>query len=181
MKCTALLIQDHKVILRALDVLQQMAIHAENGVPLDKEDVQTLLLFLRAFADDYHQGKEESALFPELMQVSHAQEGPLRQMLFEHDQERSLVEGLEDSLFTKKGVEFAHYANRLTALIRNHIQKEDDILFNAVEGALSSEQDQKVVAEFGRFEFNRSVLSDLRRLEWRYLSKSALRVAPGVA
>ena len=66
MKCTDLLIQDHKVILRSLDVLQAMASCAEKEKPPAEEDVVTLLHFLRAFADDHHQMKEESALFPEL-------------------------------------------------------------------------------------------------------------------
>src|SRR5207247_5328626 len=143
-KCTDLLIQDHKIIWRSLDVLEHMACCIDKEEYVDPEDVETLLRFLRTFADDHHQTKEESALFPELMRTSAAQEGPLRQMLFEHDQERSLVEGLEDALYTKKGAEFVYFANRLTALLRNHIRKEDDILFEIVERTLSSEQDEKV-------------------------------------
>jgi len=173
MKCTELLTQDHKVILQCLHVLEQVAVGAEKGEPLEHEDVTTLLRFLREFADEHHQVKEESALFPELRRASAAQEGPLRQMLFEHDQERSLVEGLEDSLFAKKGADFALFANRLTALIRNHIYKEDNILFDIVDRSLSPEQDEKVVAEFNKFQINPSFLADLRRLEWKYLRKVA--------
>jgi hemerythrin-like domain-containing protein len=102
-----------------------------------------------------------------------AQDGPLHQMLFEHDQERSLVEGLEDSLYAKKGPDFAHFASRLIDLIRNHIYKEDNILFDIVDGSLSPEQDDRVVAEFNKFQINRSFLADLRRLEWKYLRKVA--------
>jgi len=173
MKCTELLMQDHKVILRCLHVLEQVAVCAEKGEPLEHEDVSILLRFLREFADEHHQAKEESALFPELRHASAAQDGPLRQMLFEHDQERSLVGGLEDSLFAKRGADFAHFANRLTALLRNHIYKEDNILFDIVDRSLSPEQDEKVVAEFNKFQINPSFLADLRRLEWKYLRKVA--------
>jgi len=173
MKCTDLLIQDHKVILRCLDVLQQMATCVENGEQPVEEDVVKLLGFLRAYADEYHQVKEETALFPELRLTCNTQEGPLRQMLVEHDQERSLVEALEDSLYTKKGIEFSHFANRLTALIRNHIYKEDHILFEIADRSLSAEQDEKVVAEFDKFQINPSFLADLHRLEWKYLRKAA--------
>jgi hemerythrin-like domain-containing protein len=117
--------------------------------------------------------KEESALFPELLRASSKQDGPLYQMLFEHDQERSLVEGLEDSLFTKHGIEFIQFANRLTSLIRNHIYKEDNILFDIVDRSISDEQDAKVVAEFRNFQVNQSLLADIRRLEWKYLKKAA--------
>ena len=173
MKCTDLLIQDHKVIMRCLDVLQQMASGVEESEQPAEEDVVTLLRLLREFADEHHQVKEESALFPELLHTSTAQVGPLHQMLFEHDQERSLVEGLEDSLNTKNRIAFADFANGLTALLRNHIYKEDNILFDIVDRSLSAEQDEKVVAQFDKFQINPTFLTDLRRLEWKYLRKAA--------
>jgi hemerythrin-like domain-containing protein len=150
-----------------------MAARVENEQPVETEDIQAVLRFLRAFADDHHQAKEESALFPELRRTSAAQEGPLRHMLFEHDQERSLVEGLEEALLTKKGMDFVHFANRITALLRNHIQKEDNILFDIVERSLSTEQDDKVVAEFNKFKTDLAFLTELRRLEWKYLRRAA--------
>src|SRR5437867_2974826 len=151
MKCTDLLVQDHKVILRALDVLEHMAKRVESDQRVDAEDVETILRFLRTFADGHHQAREESALFPELRRTAPANEGPLCQMIFEHNQERSLVEGLEDAMHTKKGMEFVYFANRLTQLIRTHIHKEDNILFPIAEGLLSAEQDERITAEFQRF------------------------------
>lgn len=172
MKCTDLLIEDHKVILRCLEVLAHMATRIEKAEPFDQVDVESLLHFLRVFADDHHQVKEESALFPELMRTSNAPEGPLRQMLFEHDQERSMVEALEDALYTKKGMEFIHFANQLIALIGNHLQKEDTILFEIVERCFSAQQDEQVVAEFSKFQINPGYLAELRHLEWKYLRKA---------
>ena len=171
MKCTDLLIQDHKIILRCLDVLDHIAARVERGEQAAGGDAETVLRFLRKFADDHHQTKEESALFPELMRTSSAQAGPLRQMLFEHDQERSLVDALEDALYTKKGVEFVHFANRLIALLRNHVTKEENILFDIVERSLSPAQDEKVTAEFGKFQIDLGFISELRRLEWKYLRR----------
>ena len=173
MKCTDHLIQDHKIILRALDILDHMALRVANDQPVDAEDVRAILRFLRAFADDHHQAKEESALFPELTRLSAAQPGPRRQMLFEHNQERSLVEGLEEALYTKKGGDFVYFADRLTSLLRNHIRKEDKILFDIVERTLTRDQDERVTAEFAKFEFNPAPLADLRRLEWKYLRRGA--------
>jgi len=173
MKCTDLLTQEHKTILRALDILDHMAARIEEDQPLAVEDVETILRFLRAFADNQHQAKEESALFPELLRTSAANDAPLRQMIFEHDQERSLVEGLEDSLRTKRGMEFVHFANRLTGLIRTHIRKEDNILFPMAERCLSPEQDERVTTELNKFEVDVAFLADLRRLEWTYLRRVA--------
>lgn len=173
MNCTDQLVEDHKVILRALDVLGRMAERTRNEQPVEARDIETLLRFLRTFADDYHQAKEESALFPELLNTALATRGPLRQMIFEHDQERSLVEGLEEALHTKKGMEFVYYAHRLIDLIRSHIIKEDSILFAIVEGVLSADQDQRVTAELSRFQIEPSLMTDLQRLESAYLRRVA--------
>src|SRR5262245_10418683 len=146
MKCTDLLIQDHQVILRALDVLDEMAVRTERKEQIEARDVEAILRFLRGFADNHHQGKEEFALFPELGRVLGEKDEPVRQMIFEHDQERSLVEGIEDALYTQKGANFVEFVRHLTSLIRNHIQKEDNMLFKIAEGALSAEQHEAIIA-----------------------------------
>jgi hemerythrin-like domain-containing protein len=173
MKCIDLLTQDHKVILRALDVLGQMAVCAGNDQPVNKEDVESILRFLRRFADDHHQTKEESALFPQLRGTLAAKDGPLWQMIFEHDQERSLVGGLEEALHTKKGEEFVHFATRLTSLLRAHIDKEENALFKIAEQHLSREQDECITKELNQFPLDAALLDDLRRLEWIYLGRVA--------
>jgi hemerythrin-like domain-containing protein len=174
MKCTDLLIQDHKTILRALEILEEMANRVEDSQVVEQEDVEAILRFLRIFADDHHQAKEESALFPELMRAPCAQEHAFRQMLFEHDQERSLVEALEDALYTRHSEEFVFFARRFITLIRNHVRKEDDILFQFVDRCLTGEQDAKVVAEFNKYEIAAGIMADLERLEGKYLRKPAL-------
>ena len=179
MRSTDLLMQDHKIILRSLDVLEEMAAKVGNRVYLDPKDVEAMLHFLRVFDDEHHQTKEETALFPQLMQSAPAEERSLRQMLFEHDQERSLVEGLEDALRTANDADFIGYAHRLSAILRNHIYKEDNILFDIVEKCLSKQQDEKVAREFEDFDRDfgiqkrRELIDSLRRLEWKYIRKSA--------
>ncbi len=68
---------------------------------------------------------------------------------------------------------FVPFPSRLAALIRNHMYKEDNILFDIVGRSLSPEQDEKVVAEFNKFQINPALLADLRHLEWKYLRKVA--------
>jgi hemerythrin-like domain-containing protein len=177
MKCTDLLIQDHKLILRSLDILDEIAAKVDKLERVATSDIEALLHFLRVFGDDNHQAKEESALFPVLMLTQEAQHGPLNHMQFEHDQERSLVEGIAEALKTNKGPDFVHFANRLCSLLRNHIYKEEHILFEIVEGSLSPEQDEQVVGEFERFDIaagnRQELLYSLRRLEWIYMGRAA--------
>lgn len=173
MKCTDLLVQEHKIILRALEVLDYMASRIEQDQPTAAQDVETLLSFLRAFADAQHQTKEESALFPELMRSAAGNDGAVRQMIFEHDRERSLVNGLEDALRTKKGMDFVAFAARLTGLIRAHIKEEDNVLFELAERSFSQAQDDRITIELNNFQIDPVLLADLRRLEWTYLRRVA--------
>ena len=106
------------------------------------------------------------------MRTSEAQGGPLRHLLFEHNQERSLVGGLEDALHTGKSSDFVFFANRLTDRVRNHMQKEEAILFPILEVLISSQLDENVSSEFEKIRLDPALLDDLRRLEWKYLSKT---------
>ena len=63
-RCLELLVGEHKTILRAVDVLCAVGRQTSDGQDLNKEDINGLLEILRVFADEFHQGKEESALFP---------------------------------------------------------------------------------------------------------------------
>src|SRR5690349_18890518 len=119
--CTDHLIQEHRLILRAVYVLEAMADQAHSGnMPAD-DDVAKLLDFLKRFADDHHQGKEEAVLFPCLREAADGPSNALRLMMFEHEQERSLVRGLEDALHTHKNEDFAYYGGRLAEILSTHI------------------------------------------------------------
>ena len=149
MKCTDLLIQDHKAILRALDVLGQMAKRVEEHQALEHDDVEVILRFLRSFADEYHQGKEESALFPELRRTQSAQEPAVRQMLFEHDQERSLVEASRSAFHEERTGICSLCLSVYRADPQPRAQRRQHSLRDR-RRSVTAEQDEKVVAEFAK-------------------------------
>jgi hemerythrin-like domain-containing protein len=179
MKTTKVLMDEHKHILRALNVLEQMAECAERGETVGNRDVEDILRFLKMFADDHHQGKEESVLFPAMLKASQpVQVAALNQMIFEHDQERSLVEGLEDALRTNQGSEFVYFAERLIHILRTHIYKEDHVLFELADSILSEEQDAQAARELDKYNLAwkekalDGLLERLQRLEWKYLART---------
>lgn len=180
MKCTALLMREHKTILRILEVVNALAKRAATSGEMDREDIDALLEILRVFADDLHQGKEEGALFPIFTASCDKTEiDSVRHMLFEHEQDRSLIEGMEQALRTSNSADFSHYAARLTQILGTHIQKEDNFLFAMVDRTLSDADDEKVVAGFEAFDRDfterglEKLLHRLRMLEWKYLSRAA--------
>ncbi len=179
MKTTEFLIHEHKLILRALDVLDAMAAAVTESGGIDKTDTITILHFLRWFADEHHQAKEERILFPALKTAAASQQRHLEHLALEHEQERALIEKLEKNLRLAKLPEFAGCANRLCSTLRNHIYKEDHILFERVDAVLNAHEDHAVFEQLKAFDTPsdeqalQNEIANLRQLEWKYLNKSA--------
>ena len=176
MKATRLLMEEHRYILRALDVIDEIASRVREGEMPDEGDVECLLEFLHVFGDNHHQEKEESILFPALLQASHAEEHRcLCQVTFEHNQQRSLIEGIEDALRSHKGQDFAYYAKRLSEIVREHIRTEDEQIFKRADAIFSMEEDERIASELAaydsayRVEKLAGVLKRLITLEVKYV------------
>jgi hemerythrin-like domain-containing protein len=171
--------QEHKLILRALDVLDSMAVWAEKNGALDETDTDNILDFLRWFADAHHQAKEDTILFPALKRAAAAQERHVAHMMVEHEQERALIEQIEAAVRMARMPEFISCVNRLGSTLRNHIYKEDGILFEFTQSALNPVVDDAVVAQLEKFDtdLDKEILADkisrLRALEWKYLRRSS--------
>jgi hemerythrin-like domain-containing protein len=148
-------------------------IETDDSERIDQDDAETLVRFLRAFADEHHHVKEENMLFPELMRTHQSQGGPMRHLLLEHNQERSLVEGLDAALHSGKNSDVALFANRLADRVRAHIQKEDGILFPIIDVLITRDLDDKVSRDFEKCKLEAGLLDDLRRLESKYLNQTA--------
>ena len=153
MKATALLIEDHRQIRRALDVLAQMSTRTAKQGSFDVVGAQDLLNFLQQFADRHHQGKEEGVFFPALLQDRAQKHYPsLCALVFEHNRERSLAEGLEEAVRTRKAKDFAYYADRLVEILRAHIDKEENDVFAIAETTFDAGQDERVTKEMQSYE-----------------------------
>ena len=98
-------------------------------------------------------------------------------MAFEHKQERSLVEDLETNVRLAQTSDFVAAANRLSSTLRNHIYKEDRILFENAAQVLTPQEDDAVFEQLSRFDtaLDKQALDEklqqLRALEKRYLRK----------
>jgi hemerythrin-like domain-containing protein len=176
MKSTKYLIQEHKIILRTLDVLDAMSATVAATRNADGRDVDKILDFLRWFGDAHHQAKEETILFPALKSAA-AADRPVQHMTLEHSQERAFIEDMEKAVRLEKFSDFVTGAQRLSSALRNHIYKEDHILFELASQALDSSADDTVLEQLNRFEtaldkeMLEEKLQELRSLEWKYLRK----------
>jgi hemerythrin-like domain-containing protein len=167
MKCTELLIQDHAMLRRALDIVNEMLAKLERGDRIEIADVAAVLKFLRLFGDQYHQTMEEQVLFPALLRAA-PHEASLRQLMVEHNDERTLVAEIEDALISKRATSFFYGSRRLTSLLRSHCDREEAIVCDLAERWLSKEQDDNVVAEFMKNRAPEEIHAKFVRLERKY-------------
>jgi len=164
MKVAQLLREEHRQILRALEILERMAYRKSHGEALNERDVADIIEFLRAYADAYHQGKEEAILFPALlMDADQKHFDKVCCMIFEHNQERSLADGLKEAVQTHSTKEFLFCANRLAEQTRAHISTEERVMLGLADSVFSPGEDQRVAGDLLTFErvWQESVLPHL--------------------
>jgi len=111
------------------------------------------------FVDKCHHGKEEEHLFPALERAGIPREGgPIGVMLFEHDQGRRTAALLTKAFAGYRsneknaGERIAKSTGEYCALLRNHIEKENNVLFRMAEGRISGTEDAQLVAAFETLE-----------------------------
>jgi hemerythrin-like domain-containing protein len=180
MKSTDLLRDDHKHMVAALDVLTQMVARAGTNQSVNDSDVQRILKFFEYFGDRHHQGKEESVLFPALLQDrTQKNYERLCSLVFEHNRQRSLIEGLGESLLSKNTKDFSYYATRLSSILREHIREEEEVVFPLVESTFTAAEDDRVALEMQHYDAAwqatelTSQLQVLAEMKSKYLSNRA--------
>lgn len=148
---------EHRVIERVLDAMERELALREETTAL----FWPALEFLSSFADGCHHHKEEAQLFPQLEQRGVPREGgPIGCLLSEHDMGRALMKRMRTALVrieagddAARG-EFREAATRYIAHLRQHIDKEDNVLF-AMAGRLLSDSERSALAR-GFYDFERS-------------------------
>jgi hemerythrin-like domain-containing protein len=156
MKATEVLKEEHRVIERVLAVLERAAARLEQGEEVPRELFPTAVEFIRGFADRCHHAKEEGSLFPLLEGKGVPRHGgPIGVMLSEHEEGRRWVALMDEAgVRYRRGEEDARRdlitgARGYSQLLRDHIGKEDHVLFPMADQVLA-ETDQTELLE--RFE-----------------------------
>lgn len=140
----AVLLEEHRLIERMLAEVESRVLMG--GPQLPVEFVETALDFFATFADGSHHHKEERVLFPMLEAAGMpVHGGPIAVMLHEHDLGRRCLAAVRNHLTAAKaGSEEAASSIRVALteyveLLRRHIWKEDNILFEMAKVRLASE------------------------------------------
>jgi len=159
MKPTEILMQEHRVIEQVLDCLEIIAQRSDTEEELDLEPANQAVDFFRNFADRCHHGKEEECLFPLLEKKGFSPEqGPTSVMRLEHEAGREHVRGMaKASAAIAAGdasakASFVSHAQAFVQLLREHIQKEDQCLFQMADKVLNEQEQLKLLESFARVE-----------------------------
>jgi len=150
---------DHVYILQLIDTMEAMTKSSEPDIS-DLEDAVDLI---KNFADGLHHAKEETLLFPLMAEHGFSmQQGPVAMMLHEHTQGRAFVKEMTENIESFKNGDLSAlalvYRNMLGygELLRNHISKENNVLFRMADQALLKEDQEFLFKQFEEIE-NRGI------------------------
>lgn len=148
-KATQDLRKEHDVILHVLTILDKALQSNIKDEQLLLQFGNELVNFLKIFADKCHHGKEENHLFTALVNNGFPSEGgPIGVMLKEHKQGREYIALMKKSLESNDLSGFTTNAKLYRDLIRNHIAKENNILFILADEALDNGMQDELYKKF---------------------------------
>lgn len=175
---------DHVQILRLIQVMENMVQEQSTDV----SHLEKVVDIIKNYADGFHHAKEELILFPLLTSKGFSTEtGPVAVMLMEHDRGREFVQSIIENIVRYKAGDvdavLGVYINmqKYIALLRNHIHKEDNILFRMADRVLQENDHQNLLKQFDRVEnsnFCGGVIQDyveaIDQLEENYCEKKQI-------
>ena len=167
MKSIDRLVAEHDIIERGLSVLQQSVARIDSGQPIPDGFTAWAPDFFARFADDCHHAKEEDLFFPLLKERGIPEQGgPIGVMLHEHEIGRDCVRRMREASEAAEfdGSKFATAAKEFIPLLRQHIFKENNILFRMAGNVMSDADDADMDAKFTQVEQKR----DLAGMHERY-------------
>tara|TARA_Y100000310_G_scaffold272746_1_gene287906 strand:+ start:68 stop:604 length:537 start_codon:yes stop_codon:yes gene_type:complete len=155
-----ILSEEHQNILKIIEILENECNAIEKGKELNKDFFENIIDFIRNYADKFHHAKEEDILFKEFNKILKENPGsphcnPTEQMLVEHDQGREFVKGIEIRLNEKDKINVIRNARAYTELLKEHIFKEDEILYPMTDQVLDNKSKKEMLNKFKKIEEER--------------------------
>lgn len=159
MQATDILMSEHRVIERVLASMEAGAARLAAGQPVPPGFFIQATDFVKGFADGCHHRKEEGVLYPAMVDAGMPRDvGPIAVMLAEHEQGRVYTRGLRAAAQRLEAgdasaqADVIGYARGYADLLRQHIGKEDNILFPMAGQVIPAAEHDQVVVGFERVE-----------------------------
>ena len=149
--------QEHRLIEQVLDCLEEAAGRLEDGEKIDPDFFIDAADFVAGFADGSHHRKEEDILFVAMTaRGMPGDTGPVAVMRYEHEEGRRFTAGFRSAAEQMKtgdtgaSVDVIRNAFDYVNLLREHILKEDNVLFPMADQVLADDERLQVSREFER-------------------------------
>ena len=151
---------EHRLIERMISTIKVSLLQIESTQTVDPVFVDKVVDFIRTYADRTHHGKEEDILFRELSKraLSAKDQRVMKELIEEHVFGRQVTKTLVEANTRYRNNDESALADIidqlriLTGFYPNHIEKEDKVFFPAYSVYLTNEEDQKMLAEFFKFD-----------------------------
>lgn len=160
MKSIERLMAEHSLIERGLVLLEKAVARIDAGQTLPGDFPAWVARFFQQFADKCHHAKEEDVFFPVLKQRGIPEQGgPIGVMLHEHVLGRDCVGRMLEAsqMQPSDSRTFAEAARQYIPLLRQHIYKENNVLFRMAERVMSDTDDADVTSRFSQVEQERGL------------------------
>jgi hemerythrin-like domain-containing protein len=175
MDCTEELRSEHGAMMKIYSALPRLISGLGPGETESRRSLERVMDFLTAYVDQCHHAKEEEIFFPAIREAGLISLDELiKELTSEHAVGREMVQEMEKSLVrmgeskaSAKG--FSAIASRYVGLFRQHIRKENGILFPAADEKLTAEIQQRVLHGFRKIDRDR--IGEDRRIAFRRLAE----------
>lgn len=142
---TSVLMDEHRNILKVIGIIFEKCSQMEISRKMNSEFFKEVIDFIRNYADGFHHVKEEDILFRKMLQnLDNMHCNPIPVMLNEHDAGREYVKGMIKAVETNNLAAAIENARGYGMLLRNHIYKEDNVLYPMAEESLDNSQKSEV-------------------------------------
>jgi hemerythrin-like domain-containing protein len=159
MKATEILSSEHRVIERVIQSLETAAKRLDAGQTVRPGFFLDSADFIKGFADGCHHKKEEGVLFQAMLDNGlPPRNSPVAVMLDEHEQGRAFTRGMRQAAERLQAGDASaapsvvENARGYGALLRQHIYKEDNILFPMADRVIPTDQYDRVLDGFEHVE-----------------------------
>jgi hemerythrin-like domain-containing protein len=154
---TEFLTNEHRLIVEVLDCLEEAADRLDSDEDVKPDFFIDAAEFVAGFADRCHHAKEEDILFVAMTARDMPQDsGPVAVMLQEHELGRAFTAGFRSAAEQMKSGDESAAADVVrnvydyVNLLREHINKEDNVLFPMADQIIPPDTMETVSKEFDR-------------------------------
>jgi hemerythrin-like domain-containing protein len=138
------LVDEHKLIKRWLALIPALVKSLDLTSTTECQVIEDWIDLIRSYADRLHHGKEEDILFTCFDDTVDI----FRVIYEDHRRARALVQEMFFALAAKNSKSLASSLLEYAVLLKEHIHKEDEVLFPWLDSRLTEEEQKELAARF---------------------------------